>query len=169
MDKLLPLPCPLCGADGIVYALDGYRPSSPKTYKPYCSADCGIYASVEFMSEDSAVKWWNRRVPTERAPQGQPLDDKVRHAIGHLLNSYYRRYGPIDAYKTVTEWIQSWDAAKEGGEEASVATVGEAAQKVASSLAIAMLEDNLKKGRSIHIPSLGITIEGESQPGDTQP
>jgi Lar family restriction alleviation protein len=54
------LPCPFCGSSAIIIEIDGYRPSSPKTYRAFCTNDDGI-ASLEFDTEAEAIEWWNRR------------------------------------------------------------------------------------------------------------
>lgn len=86
-----------------------------------------------------------------------------------------------DSFSITTPWEQVIEGAPQLNEDASEITVmrenqrvlgfviksdmvrkqmsiGEAAQKVASNLAAAILKETLKKGNSIEIPSLGIKI-----------
>lgn len=83
------LPCPWCGADGYLAEIDGYRPSSPKTYYVMCSdGDCNVQG-VEFDSKAEAIEWWNRRRAPQLAtqPTAMAMDDEVHETLFHLLMS----------------------------------------------------------------------------------
>lgn len=61
--------CPFCGAPGYLMEIDGYRPTSAKTYRVICGDDdCNIHG-LEYETEAEAVAWWNKRIVPAVAPE----------------------------------------------------------------------------------------------------
>jgi hypothetical protein len=76
-------PCPFCGAEGYLAEIDGYRPSSPKTYRVMCGADDCNIQGLEFSAETDAISWWNLRAANDLAQrQAQQVEFWKNMALG---------------------------------------------------------------------------------------
>lgn len=53
--------CPFCGGEAECIEFDGYRPSSPKTYRVSCNDEDCTMQSAEYRTEEDAIAAWNTR------------------------------------------------------------------------------------------------------------
>lgn len=132
------LPCPFCGSKVVL------QQNLMGQYGVFClTLDC-VDVGITSFNEEYVVRGWNRRTALA-APQ---IPDAAAVVMG--------AENGCDCF--ACQAIRSGEYALRAT-PAPQPDAPHPAEQAASSLAVAILQRTLDEGKSIHIPSLGITIE----------
>lgn len=78
--------CPFCGGEAECIEFDGYRPSSPKTYRVSCNDEDCTMQSAEYRTEEDAITAWNTRAESAELAALRQLRDDMQAGLTALEN-----------------------------------------------------------------------------------
>lgn len=107
--------CPFCGGEAECIEFDGYRPSSPKTYRVSCNDEDCTMQSAEYRTEEDAIAAWNTRAESAElaALRQQVTQLEARNQRLQLTpaekDAFDTFFHYLNKYAYMTPWLDDKD------------------------------------------------------------